>query len=159
MYGVVAALCADTLCNWKDQWKGEFETSQSNLGGWQDIVRSWRVDGSRWEWFVGVLLVILQGCLCLIPALPIHTYSTVYTPRECFGVWPWKPHTSRRRQNLHPLYLTTAIWCCREINDKQLKKHIHQFDNTYTTDWLYFLFLQCVSVFGCVVCVCSFMSS
>lgn len=63
MYGAVAALCADTRCNWKDQWKGELETSQSNLGGWQDIVRSWREDGSRCEWFVGVFLVILQGRL------------------------------------------------------------------------------------------------
>lgn len=54
MYGAVTAPCADARCNWKDQWKGELETSQSNFGGWQDIVNSWREDGGRWEWFAGL---------------------------------------------------------------------------------------------------------
>lgn len=44
---MVAALCTGTHCNWMDQWKGEFEMSQSNLGDDKILCGAEEGDGSR----------------------------------------------------------------------------------------------------------------
>ncbi len=84
MYGAVAALCAGTHCNWKDQWKGDIWDKPEQFGGMtrycEELRRGWQqVRVICWSFScythsrAASALPAAEKCHCRYPYTHIHT--------------------------------------------------------------------------------------